>query len=323
MKEPTMFPEVVGGARILLAADIRNLVRSHRLIDPFLVKNLASCAYDFSVGTKSVVAGQGVEKDIRESALVLGPGEYAGFISHEKVVLPANICVSLGPKRRLAYDGIILLSGSIIHPGYEGHLLFVLFNSSGCKRPVGFGRKICSAVFYQLDRDVEDVVGVDPELASGTFPQDFLNSMANMELPSLIEVTQKLQAINALESRIVTLERNYSDVTEPIRTLVKTVKEVSRDVELLTEQGRQIFGKIEEHESAIVNLGKSLAKQGVWISVVWTLIVVLLTAILSPLVGRLAASKAETKQVVPSQNTESPTAPAAGQPADTRGDQNP
>ena len=316
MSEPTMFPENVEGARILLASDIRNLVRSVRLIAPFVSNHLAPCAYDLSVGTKAVVAGQGVEQDIRESALVLGPGAYAGFISHERIVLPANVCVSLGPKRRLAYDGIILLSGSIIDPGYEGHLLFVLFNSSGCKRPVGFNRKICSAVFHQLDRDADEVVGVDSELAGGHFPQDFLNSMANMELPSLIEVTQRLQDVKGLESRIVTLERNYTDVTEPIRDLVKTVREVSRDVESLAEQGKHILEKVGEHESAIAKLGRSLAKHGVWIIVVWTLIVVLLTAILSLRVGRLAPSEPETKQVVPPQGVESPIARDSGRSGD-------
>lgn len=317
MNEPTLLPDIVDGARILPASDIKNLVLSKQLIHPFITSHLAPCAYDLSVGTKAVIAGQGIEINIRESAMVLGPGAYAGFISHEKVILPSNVCVSLGPKRRLAYDGIILLSGSIIDPGYEGHLLFVLFNSSGCKRPIGFGRKICSAVFYQLDRDVDGVVGVDSELAAGNFPQDFLNSMANMELPTLIEVTEKLQSINALESRIATLERNYSDVTEPIRNLIKTVEEVSRDVESLAEQGKRIYGKIEEHDTAIGKLGNRLTKHGVWIIVVWTLIVILLTAIMSPLLGRLTPTEEKTQQVVSEQSQihQSPSPRNTTQPA--------
>jgi len=279
MAEPTMFDEVTEGARILLAPDIRNLVRSRALIAPFVAKNLAACAYDFSAGSKAVVAG-GTEFDLHKTPLVLGPGSYAGLISHEKVALPPNILVHLGPKKRLSYEGMILLSGSVIDPGYEGHLLFVLFNSSGSKRVIGIGRKICCGIFYQLDKGAEELVGRDPELADGSFPQDFLNSMANMELPSLIELSQKLQGISALELRMATLEKKYTDVTEPINKLVESVKQVTRDVAALTEQGKQVLGRIAAHE-------RRLTKHGVWLVVAWTLIVILLTGLITPLLARL------------------------------------
>lgn len=285
MAQPTLYKELPEGSRILLAADIRNLVGSHGLIEPFYPKeNLVSTTYDLTAGAKAVVTG-GVEHTIRpDSTLILGPGEYVGIISREKVCIPPNILVHLGPKKRLAYEGIILLSGSVIHPGYEGHCLFVLFNSSGSKRVISLGRKICAAVFYQLDRDVpkEELQSADQALLSGNFPAEFLNAMANMELPTLTEVTTKLAGMTQLESRIRELERDNKDVREPIKKLVESVDKVGLQVAALAAEGQNVLGKIKEHDSKFESITKSVTTHGALIGA-WSLILVVLIFILSQL----------------------------------------
>lgn len=285
MKEPTL-PGLgaVEGARILLAADIRDLVRSHALIAPFLDANLASCTYDLTAGAKALLVGveQATEHAIRpDLSLRLEPGAYAGIISQEKVCIPANVLVHLGPKKRLSYDGIILLSGSVIHPGYEGHCLFVLFNSSGSPRVITFGRKICAAVFYQLDRKVpgEELQRPDRQLLAGNFPDEFQNAMANIKLPSLIEVTAKLEGLSLLEGRIRELERENKDVREPIKRLVESVDKVGRQVEALTAEGKDVLGKIREHETRFGEFKETLAKHGVWIAA-WSVLLVLVILML-------------------------------------------
>jgi deoxycytidine triphosphate deaminase len=282
MKEPPLFSGAES-SRILLAADIRNLVRSHGLIAPFEPdENLASSTYDLTAGAKAVVTG-GVEHTIRpDSTLKLGAGEYVGIISREKVCIRPNILVHLGPKKRLAYEGIILLSGSVIHPGYEGHCLFVLFNSSGSRRVISLGRKICAAVFYQLDRDVpkEELQRADPALLVGNFPAEFLNAMTNMELPTLTEVMTKLAGITLIETRIRELEREYKDVREPIKKLGETVDKIADAVKALTVEGAQVLGKISQHDTKLDAIGKGITKHGVWIVVIWAVIFVVASELL-------------------------------------------
>lgn len=282
MAEPTLYNALLEGSRTLLAADIRNLVKSHDLLTPFDPDNLASTTYDLTAGAKAVVTG-GVEHTIRaDSTLKLGAGEYVGIISREKVHIPPNIIVHLGPKKRLAYEGIILLSGSVIHPGYEGHCLFVLFNSSGSKRVINLGRKICTAVFHQLDRNVpkEELQRADPSLLQGNFPPEFLNAMANMELPTLTEVMMKLAGITQIEARIRDLERENKDVREPIKSLAASVETVRVAVMALTTEGKDVLGKIKEHDSKFEAITKSVTTHGVLIGA-WTLILVILIFMLT------------------------------------------
>lgn len=301
MAQLNLYSKLPEGSRILLAADIRNLVRSHGLIAPFYPEeNLANATYDLTAGAKAVMTG-GVEHTIRpDSTLKLGAGEYAGIISREKVCIPSNILVHLGPKKRLAYEGIILLSGSVIHPGYEGYCLFVLFNSSGSKRVINLGRKICTAVFYQLDHEVpkEELQQADQALLSGNFPAEFLTAMANMELPTLTEVTTKLAGITQIESRIRELERENKDVREPIKNLIASVQAVGLQVAALAAEGKDVLHKIREHESKLETISKAVTKHGVLIGA-WSLILGVLIAILLLLVANAFRGIPSTPQAQP------------------------
>ncbi|MGA2583078.1 MAG: hypothetical protein ABSG31_07350 [Tepidisphaeraceae bacterium] len=269
-----LFAEIPPGSRILLGPEIMSLASGKGLIAPFSAAHLAPSSYDLSAGARYVVAGGGVNDNTRSSPLTIGPGSYAGLISAECVKIPANLYVMLGPKRKLSYDGIVLLSGSVVDSGYEGHLLFVLYNSSGKKRIIYPGQKICVATFFQLDKAVENPIGPDPSLSAGDFPGDFLNAMANMELPSMVEINSKLDQIPLIQQRVHDLEKTYSDVTKPMKQLIESVDKVtrdvdrvSRDVQALTDQGNRVLGKIELHDKSITEHGFKL-KYLVWVATV-------------------------------------------------------
>jgi deoxycytidine triphosphate deaminase len=93
------------------------MAHNHRLIvDGFDPSSLQTTSYDFRIGKKAVVGGQGNGIDLEDRPLVIDPGSYAGLISLEKVKLPNNVYAQIGSKRKFSYDGLILLTGSIIEP---------------------------------------------------------------------------------------------------------------------------------------------------------------------------------------------------------------
>src|SRR5205085_12270658 len=121
------------------------------------------------------------EIDLLEEPLIIEAGSYAGIISFEKFALPRNVFGHIGSKRKFAYDGVILLTGSLIDPGYEGYLLFGLYNASTKKVVLPIKTKICTVTFTQIEQAVE-AVAPDPSLLLGNFPSDFVNKMANTEV---------------------------------------------------------------------------------------------------------------------------------------------
>jgi dCTP deaminase len=243
-----LFSEHGAGTTVLMAEDITTMAQNRRLIvDGFDQNSLQATSYDFRIGKKAVVGGQGNELDLEARPLVIEPGSYAGIISFEKVKLPNNVYAQIGSKRKFSYDGLILLTGSIIDPGYEGYLLFGLYNASTKKVVLPKGTKLCNVIFHRLPKDVK-AVSPDPYLLDGNFPPDFLTKMANVEVLPWNRISEEVRRIQELAQAILDLKVQYNDVLEPIKTLTKNVDKVNTDVALLAEQIRSVGGQVNKLE---------------------------------------------------------------------------
>jgi len=201
---------------------------------------LEPSSYDIRVGAKGVIGGEGVEIDLRRQALELGPGAYGGIISHEKIWLPDNVSGQIGSKRALSYDGVILLTGVTVDPGYEGHLLFGVYNASQRKVIIRFNKKLCNIVFERLAKPPERLAPVDPSLKVGNFPDAFLDRMANMEVLPWMQISERVKQIETITKDILDLKARYDDVLQPIRDLTENVENLTKDVGALTSQTKSI-----------------------------------------------------------------------------------
>lgn len=240
----SLFSEHGHGTTVLLSDEITTMAQNRRLIvSGFDPGSLQAASYDFRIGRKGIVGGQGNEIDLEVKPLVIEPGSYAGVVSLEKVKLPNNVFALIGSKRKFSYDGLILLTGSVIDPGYEGHLLFGLYNASTKKVVLPKGTKLCNVIFFRLVRDVKPV-SPDPNLFEGNFPPDFLTKMANVEVLPWNKISEEVRRIQELTQAVLDLKAQYNDVLEPIKDLTKNVDKVNTDVALLAEQIKTVSGQV-------------------------------------------------------------------------------
>lgn len=239
--QSTLFPSTAGSV-VLTDKEIQQFVGSGLLIEKvtFDPRFLQSCSYDVRVGKIGMLGGQGREIDLVENVLELLPGAYAGLVSFEKINLPLNVFARIGSKRSLSYDGMILLTGSLVDPGYVGHLLFGVYNASQKKNIIRSGMKICSVVFEQLPSDVERRVQPDPDLLHGSLPQDFLARMANMEVLPWMQISERVKDIERITKDIIDLKARYEDVLQPIKKLTENIDRVATDVSSLTQETRRL-----------------------------------------------------------------------------------
>lgn len=214
---------------VLIDAVVRSMVESGYLIsnDTFDNSSLESCSYDVRVGRWGVVGGSGQERDLTTEGLDLPPGGYAGLVSWENFKLPLDVFARLGAKRSYSYDGIILLTGTLVDPGYEGHLLFGVYNASQKKYVLRRGAKICSIVFERLPNHVEQKVQLNPDLLQGRIPDSYINKMANMEVLPWMQISERVKEIEKMTSDILDLKQRYQDVLDPIRELTQNVDRIS------------------------------------------------------------------------------------------------
>lgn len=240
-----MFPDVQGKTVVLTENEIREFVSNGWLLvnTTFDESSLEATSYDVRIGTRAVIGGQGNEIDLTQEPLVITPGSYAGLISLEKVKLPKNVFAQIGSKRKFSYEGLILLTGSVVDPGYEGHLLFGLYNASSKKVVLPTRTKLCTIVFYQMDREGRPV-SPDPSLLNGRFPNDFLSRVANMEVLPWAQISEEVGKIKTLANEVLDLKARYNDVLEPIRVLTTNIDKVNSDVAVLAQELKSLAGQV-------------------------------------------------------------------------------
>ncbi len=247
--EPELFPGLRHPFAVLTSEEISASVNSGRLIidRTFDESSLQAATYDVRAGRYGIIGGQGKELDLLDDTLVIDPGSYAGLVSFEKIKLPNNVMALIGAKRKFSYEGVILLTGSVVDPGYEGHLLFGLYNASTKKVVIPSRTKICSMLFIELDKE-QKPVAPDSSLLSGTLPGDFVNKMANMDVLPWSRISEEVKQIQRLTQDVLDLKVKYTDVLEPIKALTINIDKVNTEVGLLTRELKTLGGDVHKLE---------------------------------------------------------------------------
>lgn len=264
MSDKATQPGLFGGptSGVLADSEIEAEVGAGWLIskDTFDRASLEASGYDIRVGAKGVLGGEGREIDLRADPIQLGPGAYCGVISQEKVRLPDYMVARIGSKRALSYDGVILLTGTVVDPGYEGYLLFGLYNASQRKVQIRQGRKICNIVFERLAKRADKPAPSDPSLKTGNFPDQFIDRMANMDVLPWMQISERVEEIEQITKDIIDLKAQYNDVLQPIRDLTKNVNNLTNDVASLTQETRGIAKDVEELSRLSSDNGRQISQ---------------------------------------------------------------
>lgn len=195
-------------SRIMTACELRSSISSGTIMENGSPECAEGIKYDFRLGSRFLKAYYGRPIDFSEISTsaedlkkaVVEPGEVVFVLSRERVTLPKNIYIQLNPKRSLSQDGIELLGGLTVDPGYEGYLVFGLRNVAGKPYHLRPDTKIVGAHFFELSE--EEVV--DEEIRPSSiddFPQ---------RLQALIEKYEPVNPQNLAEE-LRNLKRSFDE----------------------------------------------------------------------------------------------------------------
>ena len=205
---------------LLADFEIRTLIEDEEsglIVRPFDPNQLQGASYDIRVGKRLLVSGQDRESDISEiGSVALMPGDFAVAVSNEYFEIPQNIVINIGPKTYLTKKGIILQAGMQIDPGFKGHLIIGLYNSSPRKYIVEYLGDICSIQFFKLQEPARKIFKERPDYIRGEFPHETKDYLYSLETKSLTALSED---VRILTRTVADLSDRVSDTNKQVNLL--------------------------------------------------------------------------------------------------------
>lgn len=197
-------------------------------ISDFDDKRLKGASYDLLVGDRVLISGQYREIELQKAkAAQLHPGDFAVVVTHDRFKVPQNMVLNIGPKTYLTKKGIVLQAGMQVDPGFEGHLVLGLYNSSPRPAIIEHLGDLCSVQFFKLREPAVTPVDDYPELQRGEIPRidrEYLYSLETKSLSNLGKDVRALtQTVGHFASDIKTLKFAVYTLLIPVALLVLAI----------------------------------------------------------------------------------------------------
>lgn len=149
------FPDIP--AALLNSADIYDYVRTTGMIYPFDSEKLKSASYEASMGETCIrwdEKGNKQKVDLRrEGSFVLDSNSIAFVTTRERFRLPDYMAVRFNLRITNVHRGLLLGTGPLVDPGFDGHLLIPLHNLTNNKYIFRYGEDLIWLEFTKISPD--------------------------------------------------------------------------------------------------------------------------------------------------------------------------
>ncbi len=178
------------------------------IIEPFDLNKIESASYNLTLGNEVHISflPDTPHKDRKKITLkesegtAIPPGQFAFLITAENVKIPKNVVAFISIKFKAKAKGLINVSGFHVDPGYNGKLIFAVYNAGSLNFHVTQGDALFSIWFAELDEEDEK-----PRTQKGftSIPSDLMNAPDNS---SLFAVTKRIDAIEKKVERYIVIQ---------------------------------------------------------------------------------------------------------------------
>jgi dCTP deaminase len=126
-------------------------------IKPFKAEHVKDASYMLTLGgeyyqTAGPDAPKVVSKIQEGQQIEIKPGQFAFLITEETVYVDPHHLAFISMKAGIKFNGLVNISGFHVDPGYEGKLIFSVFNAGSTTVTLKRGESIFLIWFAQLDQ---------------------------------------------------------------------------------------------------------------------------------------------------------------------------
>ena len=223
------------------------------LITPHDINKVESATYPLRIGQEIFVTKDHLNSDNQHTKRVLQPnedftippGQFAFLLTEETVKVPKDAIAFISIKAGIKHKGLVNISGFHVDPGYEGKLLFSVYNAGPSQIRLNHNKE-CFSIWY-ASLDEEDRI---PRNKAGytTFPDDVLDKIT----------TDKIYSLQALTT-------GFSDLKFEVSQKVNEINSIKKEMLAFTWLGRivilAIFSFIVYATTSIISIGKFAFEQ--------------------------------------------------------------
>ena len=196
------------------------------LIAPFDEASIDCASYRLRVGSESYVTPPGGENCINSNTkqqlaprapILIPPGQFGFLVTEEEVRIPTDTLGFISIRAKLKSRGLVNVSGFHVDPGYNGRIIFAVFNAGPAPIHLARGDDCFLIWFADLDRPSEYV-----KKGSGfvDIPSELINPIAG-EVQSFAGLLEKINTNRKdFEVRLSKIERDHSIVRWGVALLV-------------------------------------------------------------------------------------------------------
>ena len=183
-------------------ATLKERIPRLSIIDPFNPAQIDCAAYQLKMGKEVYVTPDYQVSRLSSHTKILlsedqdftiPPGQFAFLLTEERIRIPENVLGFISLRTTYKFKGLINVSGFHVDPGFEGHLIYAVYNAGPTQIHLARGMQLFLIWFAELDRVDHEFVRNQPPLVN--ISPDLITNIPGeiLTLQSLSQEIRKLR----------------------------------------------------------------------------------------------------------------------------------
>lgn len=180
--------------------NLTKLLNGTGVIDPFDESRIKNGAYEMSLGAQvfQTDSAPRAVKDLKENEKIeIKPGQFALLLTKEYVKIPQNTIAFISIKAGVKFKGLVNVSGFHVDPGFQGNLLFSVYNAGPSNIILSNGTPYFPIWFSELD-EPQEYKGVHGNQVK--IPDEPVEALSQGELASPSVLSKRIDEVKNLKN---------------------------------------------------------------------------------------------------------------------------
>jgi dCTP deaminase len=200
------------------------LLQNRNVIIPFSEEQVDCNAYTLRMGnryyrTADLDTGREQKKTFLADgeSFLIPAGQFAYLLSKEEINIPHHAMALISMSTRVKFQGLINVSGFHVDPGYNGKLIYAVYNASPSPIQLCENERVFKIRFCDIDRASNRIFDRPP---FNDIPSDIIKGM-NREIYSLQSVANKIRDLEkTMDARLAGLQPAIDNLTFIWRAII-------------------------------------------------------------------------------------------------------